>query len=396
MKEGWEKKKLGEVCCKITDGSHNPPKGIDVSEFKMISSQNVFDDQLIIDSSTVRYLSLEDFEKENKRTNVEKNDVLLTIVGTVGRSCVISGEEGKIALQRSVALLKPSSKITSRFLMFALISKRDELNREAHGIAQKGIYLKQLTSLSIPVPPLSVQESIVSELDMLSGIISKHKALQEEYDRLEQSIFYDMFGDPVTNEKGWEVKELGSMCEVTSAKRVLIEEVVNEGIPFLRGTELMALCKKCKNEKINFSLFITQEHYDRLKAITGVPKQGDLLIPSINADGLVWIVDTGEPFYFKDGRVLWVHVNNEYYNSIALQKIIHYILEGTYSTMASGATFAELKLFVLRELQVPLPPLSLQQSFADKISAIEQMKAKNKAAQEEAEMLFNERMAYYF
>ena len=63
---------------------------------------------------------------------------------------------------------------------------------------------------------------------------------------------------------------------------------------------------------------------------------------------------------------------------------------------APGVAQKNINLAILNNLNIPVPPLSLQQSFADKISAIEQMKAKNKAAQEEAEMLFNERMAYYF
>ena len=63
------------------------------------------------------------------------------------------------------------------------------------------------------------------------------------FDNLAQSLFYEMFGDPVENEKGWEVKKLGEVCEVTSAKRVFIDEVVESGVPFIRGTELTALIK---------------------------------------------------------------------------------------------------------------------------------------------------------
>jgi len=218
----------------------------------------------------------------------------------------------------------------------------------------------------------------------------------KEFDKLAQSIFYDMFGDPVANEKGWDIIELGTKCDVTSFKRVLIEEVVDSGVPFIRGTELMALSKATKGEKIDFSLFITPEHYERVKAISGVPKVGDLLIPSINSDGNIWILDTDEPRYYKDGRVLWVHVNHDAFSSEALKYIMHILLKKTYSLMATGATFAELKLFVLRELKVPLPPLTLQQQFAEKISAIEAQKELVKQSIAETQALLDYTMDKYF
>ena len=253
-----------------------------------------------------------------------------------------------------------------------------------------------LLSMPIPVPSIDNQQQIVSELDLLSGVIEKQKAQLEELDKLAQSIFYDMFGDPVSNDKDWAVIQLGDKCEVTSFKRVLIEEVVEEGIPFIRGTELTALSKMTNSENYEFSLFITPDHYERVKAISGVPSVGDLLIPSINADGNIWILDTSKPRYFKDGRVLWVHVNHDVYTSSALKYIMQVLLKDTYSDMASGATFAELKLFVLRELKIILPPLYLQQEFAAKVEAIEAMKAKVRQSLKEVETLFNERMDYYF
>lgn len=146
---------LGELCSKITDGSHNPPKGVDASEFLMISSQNVFSDGL--DLSDVRYLSKEDFENENKRTSVSKGDVLLTIVGTIGRVYLVTGTEGPIALQRSVAVLKPNDKISSRFLMVSFLYD-DDFSKEGRGNAQKGVYLKQLSQYKIKLPSIEKQK----------------------------------------------------------------------------------------------------------------------------------------------------------------------------------------------------------------------------------------------
>lgn len=395
MREGWTYKRLAEVCTTITDGSHNPPKGIEHSKYRMISSQNIYDGELKIYDDNVRFLTEEDHYKEDKRTKLSKGVVLLTIVGTIGRSCVLNGNEGYLTLQRSVAVLHPSSEIQSRFLMYCLIGNRNKIEKEAHGIAQRGIYLKQLSTLVIPIPPNNVQQSIVAELDKINELIGLKKSQLSDLDSLVQSIFYEMFGDPVVNEKGWEVKRLGDLCEISSAKRVFIEEVVDSGVPFIRGTELTALSKLARGEKMNYTLFITQEHYERLKAITGVPKVGDLLIPSINSEGIVWMVDTEEPLYFKDGRVLWVHVNKDVFTSEALQKTMNVLIKNIFSSM-NGATFAELKLFILRDLLVPLPPLPLQQSFAARINAIEQQKQRISASIKDLETIMASRMQYWF
>ena len=81
MKEGWTCKKLGEVTMQISDGSHNPPKGIEFSDYPMLSSKNIFFDKF--DYESPRYLSKEDFEAENKRTNISEGDVLLIQVSHV-------------------------------------------------------------------------------------------------------------------------------------------------------------------------------------------------------------------------------------------------------------------------------------------------------------------------
>lgn len=146
---------LGDLCDKISDGSHNPPKGIENSKYLMISSKNVFKDHL--DLTDVRYLTEEDFEVENKRTNVKANDVLLTIVGTIGRTYLVKGDEGNLVMQRSVAVLTPNSRVTPLFLMFYLHSDKN-LEKEGRGNAQKGIYLKQLSQYEIKVPSIDLQK----------------------------------------------------------------------------------------------------------------------------------------------------------------------------------------------------------------------------------------------
>ena len=164
----FEKKNLGDIATKITDGSHNPPKGVDErTEYLMLSSQNIIEDR--INYNNARYLSREDFERENKRTYLEKGDVLLTIVGTIGRTAIIHNENN-ITLQRSVAVIKPIEEIKSEYLAISLKSDDilKQLNKGSKGVAQKGIYLNDLKKILIPFPPITLQNQfseIVKQID---------------------------------------------------------------------------------------------------------------------------------------------------------------------------------------------------------------------------------------
>ena len=189
----FEKKNLGDVAIKITDGSHNPPKGVDErTEYVMLSSQNIIEDK--INYNNARYLSRKDFERENKRTYLEKGDVLLTIVGTIGRTAVIDKEKN-ITLQRSVAVIKPIEKIKSEYLVASLKtdSAINQLNKRSKGVAQKGIYLNDLKKIFIPVPPITLQNQfskIVKQIDKQKFEIEKSlKEIQELYESLMEKYF---------------------------------------------------------------------------------------------------------------------------------------------------------------------------------------------------------------
>lgn len=194
--DGWEERTLQELCEKITDGSHNPPKGIEKSEYLMLSSKNVFDDSINFDNP--RYLSKEDYLSENKRTDVKENDILLTIVGTVGRVAVVPKLDDYFVLQRSVAVLKPiPSLINSRFLKYVLRNAVDFLQENARGVAQKGIYLNQLKKVSVNVPNLIDQQNIVNQLDQLQEqtnlLVTKYQQKLANLEELKKSILEKAF-----------------------------------------------------------------------------------------------------------------------------------------------------------------------------------------------------------
>ena len=176
-----------------------------------------------------------------------------------------------------------------------------------------------------------------------------------------QSRFIEMFGDCKRNPKNWSVCNLEEIAQVGSSKRVFVEELKKSGIPFFRGTEVGALAE---GKKIEPELFITEEHYQQLCLATGKPQIGDLLMPSICPDGRIWIVNLEEPFYFKDGRVLWLHDIKKEFNSVFLLYTLKDRIMTDYDSIASGTTFAELKIFSLKQCKVFNVPIELQNQFA--------------------------------
>lgn len=251
---------------------------------------------------------------------------------------------------------------------------------------------KAYNRLPIPTPPLSEQQRIVEELDLLSSIIEKKKAQLKELDSLAQSIFYDMFGDPVTNEKGWENEKMNTLCTITSSKRIFANEYSEEGVPFYRGKEITELSK---GQAISIELNISQKRYNEIKKEFGVPSIGDILITAVGTIGNIWVVSDDREFYFKDGNIIWLK-DIKGLNPSFFRKLLSILIDAYKSEMAQGCAYNALTIVNLKKMRVLCPPLPLQQQFAEKIEAIERQKELIKQSIKEVETLFNSRMDYYF
>ncbi len=174
----WEWTSLGSISEKLTDGSHNPPRNVETG-FPMLSSKNILDGAISFSNPT-RYLTDKDFFEEDARTRIEPGDVLLTIVGTIGRSAVVPINAPRFALQRSVAVIRTN--LYSNFLSIQLRSQsaQDYFIEHGKGTAQKGIYLGKLASAPIAVPPLAEQHRIVAKVDELMALCDQLEAARNE------------------------------------------------------------------------------------------------------------------------------------------------------------------------------------------------------------------------
>ncbi|MDQ9037234.1 restriction endonuclease subunit S [Acinetobacter seifertii] len=188
--DNWEVCNLGSISKKLTDGSHNPPAN-NGSGFPMLSSQNINDSKIDFENPS-RFVDQSGFEIENARTDIKTGDVLLTIVGTIGRSAVVPQQAPKFVLQRSVAVIQTGINPYYLSLYFHSPLCINYFLEHGKGTAQKGIYLNKLSDLPLALPPLEEQQRIVAKVDELMQLCDQLEQQQnlssEAHDQLVDTL----------------------------------------------------------------------------------------------------------------------------------------------------------------------------------------------------------------
>ncbi len=276
----------------------------------------------------------------------------------IGRTMLLPAYSSVIGTMQYL-LPKEGIPIDIKYLFYAV--EHMNLAKYFSGATIPHIYFRDYQKEPINIPDIETQRKISQIFGKIDALITSRKEQRTKLDQIVKSRFIEMFGDCIDNPKGWKTKCLEDIAEVGSSKRVFIEELQEAGIPFYRGTEVGALAE---GKQISPELFITEEHYTELCKATGAPQIGDLLMPSICPDGRIWVVNTEDPFYFKDGRVLWVHAIDNSYNPVFLLYTLKDRIMADYSSIASGTTFAELKIFALKKCRIFDVPIELQNQFA--------------------------------
>ena len=230
-----------------------------------------------------------------------------------------------------------------------------------------------LLRIPIPVPPIEEQERIVAELDLLQGIIEKKKEQLKDYDQLAQSIFYTMFGDPITNEKGWQVKKLGEICENCDSMRKPITAKYREQgeIPYYGASGIVD--------------YVKDYIFD-----------GDYLL--ISEDGAN-LIARSTPIAFSIKGKTWVNNHAhvlKFTNQITQQYVEFSINLRDVSAIVTGCAQPKLTQANLNRILISFPPLSLQQEFAEKVEAIERQKALVQQSIDETQTMFDCTMDKYF
>ena len=387
---------LKECCSLLTDGDWIESKDQSNSGIRLIQTGNIGIGEYLEKIGRAKYINEETFQRLGC-TEVLPGDILVSrLPEPVGRACIVPKKSERMITAVDCSILRVNKSIVStKYLLYFLQSSNyfNQLSGKLAGTTRTRISRKNLEKVELDIPPIDVQNKISSVLDNVTTIRKIYKKELQMLDDLIKARFVEMFGNCRTNPKNWETVALGNIADVGSSKRVFVNELQEKGIPFFRGTEIGALAE---GKEINPELFITEDHYNELVKATGAPIIGDLLMPSICPDGRIWVVNTTEPFYFKDGRVLWVHSINNHFDPVFLLYTLKDRIMTDYGSIASGTTFAELKIFALKQCQVFDVPIEMQKSFAAFVTQVDKSKAVVQKALDEAQLLFDSLMQQYF
>ena len=382
MKEGWEYKKFNEVfdlqMGKTPD--RKTPQYFE-GDNVWVSIRDMGAKEI---SDSNEHISDEAIVASNIR-KVKKGTVIMSFKLTVGK-CAIAAKDLYTNEAIMAFNLKEGYNVKPDFLYYYLRAyKWTGANKAVMGITLNKATISQHR---LGIPPLSEQQRIVEELDLLSSIIEKKKEQLKELDNLAQSIFYDMFGDPVTNEKGWgksSLSKMGLLARGVSKHRPRnAPELLGGTMPLIQTGDVSNADFYIRNYTSTYSeLGVSQSK---------IWKAGTLCITIAATIGKCAILSFDACF---PDSVVGFTVNNELCNNeyvFFIFKCLQSILEENAPSVAQK----NINLKVLNELELPLPPLSLQQQFASKIETIEQQKELIKQSITEVETLFNSRMDYYF
>ncbi len=345
MKHGWEIKKLGEVCEVICGQDYKQVKN-DNGKYPIYGTGGI-----------MGYAS---------QFKCPANSVIIGRKGSINNPLFIKEKFWNVDTAFGVA--PNTSLLVPKF--FYYFCKNYDFTKHDVSVTIPSLRRTDIIKISIPIPPLSIQSKIVSELDGINGILEKKREQIKELDALAQSIFYDMFGDPIQNEKGWEVKKLGDVAVLKAGKSIKANELsesYSDGLyPCYGGNGIRGYIQKKSHEGT---------------------------LPIIGRQGALCgnVVLARNEFYATEHAVVCNPI-------ISINNIWFYwaLLFCNLNRFAQGVAQPGISVGVINEMLLPLPPLPLQQAFAAKIEAIEKQKELVKRSIAEVETLLASRMQHYF
>ena len=317
-----------------------------------------------------------------------ENDILMSVRAPIGS---INIANTHCCIGRGLCAISPmEGKLDLMYLYYFLISQNGYLNQQGTGSTFKSISKKIIFELSIPVPSVEDQQVISGEISCLNEMIAVKQEQLKEFDKLAQSIFYDMFGDIYCTT--FDIKTLNEVCEFikdgTHQTPTYTEDKEN-GVKFLSAKDVVGGYINWANIKhIPYEL-----HMELHKRVA--PKRNDLLLCKNGTTGICAIVDKDETFdIYVSLALLRPHAPS--CPIYLLYAINNPLTKKQFDESLKGVGVPNLHLGEIKKARIIYPPLALQQQFAEKIQAIEAQKELVKKSIAETQALLDYTMDKYF
>ena len=379
MRKDWEYKKFEDVF-NLQMGKTPDRKNYDLFQGSNIwvSIRDLRDKYI---SSSNEYIS--DKAASNIKV-VPKGTVIMSFKLSIGK-CAIAAKDLYTNEAIMAFNIKDGHDIDSSFLYYYLQGyKWANANKAVMGITlNKAIISEHI----IGIPPKPTQLAIVAELDKINELIQLKKQQLKDYDQLAQSIFYEMFGDPVENDKGWEVKKLGEVCETSSGgtpSKTHTEYYENGTIPWLRSGEVS------QGYIYDAEIYISE---------LGLNKSSAKIFPKDTVLIAMYGATVGEVGILCNpmctNQAICGILPNDLYNS----EFLRYVLlshKDKYLSLASGGAQPNISQQIIKSTLIPFIDKPLQQQFAARIEAIERQKQQVSETIKDLETLLASRMQYWF
>ena len=358
---------LNEIC-DVRDGTHDSPKYVQEG-FPLVTSKNIIDGKL--DLSTVNYLTQKDYDKINERSKVDRGDIIMPMIGTIGNPLLI-GDFYKFAI-KNVALIKfPNKNISNRYIWYFL--KSDAFNKyvaeKNRGGTQKFLSLNDIRRMKVPYISYFEQISVVEKLDMVYKVIMQRIKELQLLDDLIKARFVEMFGDPVLNEKGWKTKPLLDMGKCKNGMNFHYDD---------SGVEINCLGV---GDFKDLSVIDNTEQLPTV-SLNEMPSEEYLL----KDDDIVFVRSNGNKALV--GRSVAVYPGDipttfsgfciryrKYDNAVTIPYLLRVLkADSIRKKMAGrGANIQNLNQQILGTLVIPVPPIELQMEFSDFVKQVDKSK----------------------
>lgn len=321
----------------------------------------------------------------DKKYYVEKGDLLISWSASLG---VFIWNADKAILNQHIFKVNVNKDIIDKkFFFYATKTKLNEMKSRVHGSTMKHITKKDFEKIKLLVPPLLIQKEIVSTLEKAENLKQRRIRTNEDMNKVLQSIFSEMFGDPIKNKKGYNIKTIKEVCDKITDGTHKTPEYTEEGVPFLRVTDL--------TESNSTKKFISkEEHKELIKRCK--PEKNDVLYTKNGTIGIAKVVDWDYEFSIFVSLCL-LKPNKNLIRPRYLEAFLNtpFALHQAKAHSKKG-TITNLHLIEIKKIKIPLPSLKEQDLFIKKVKQVNKIKEKQKKSTEEINQLFDALMQKAF